>query len=102
MIRDDIVQIHEKCWILDTFHLHALGSEDRVTSSSTKFLVVYEEDLHAGLRFPLHDFIWNVFDRYQVILTQLALNSSYSHHLCHSVTSLRSSPDYRYLRLSSC
>lgn len=44
--------IHEKYWIPNNFHLHALRPEDQVTSDLANYLIVYEEDLNANLRFP--------------------------------------------------
>lgn len=69
MIEDNISGIHEMYWILDAFHLRALRLEDKVTSGPSNYLAMYEENLHASLHFPLHDFIQNVLDRYQVIPT---------------------------------
>lgn len=69
MTNEDIVRIHEKYQISNTFYLHALGSEDQATSGLPNRLVVYKKDLQVDLCFPLHDFIRNVLDRYQVIST---------------------------------
>lgn len=59
----------------NTFHINVLGPEDQVTSSLVDRLVVHEEFFYADLRFPLHPFIINILDLYQVVLAQLASNS---------------------------
>lgn len=62
MTDDDIVKICEKYQIPNTFHLHEPRPKNRVTSSPSNRLAMYEEDLRAGLCLSLHDFIWNVLD----------------------------------------
>lgn len=50
MTKEDINEICEKYQISDTFHLHALGLEDRVTSNPSNHLGMYEEDICTSLR----------------------------------------------------
>lgn len=57
VIEDDIARIWEMYQITKDFHLHVSRLEDWVTSSPADYLAMYEEDLHAGLHFPLHSLI---------------------------------------------
>lgn len=43
-----------------------------MTFDPVGFLAMYEEDLHVGLHFPLHPFIHNILQQYDVIPTQLS------------------------------
>lgn len=69
MAKNDIVGINEKYQISDDFHPHAPRQEDRVISSLVNDLAMYEEDLHAGLCFPLHNLIWDILHQYDVVPT---------------------------------
>lgn len=99
MTEDDIAEIHEMYRIPDTFHLHAPGLGYRVTSNPTNHLAIYKEDLCIDLRFPLHDFIWNVLISIKSSLHNLLQTLFVS---SPSVTFLESDPDYHYSWLSSC
>lgn len=74
MIKANIFKLCDKYKFSDTYHIHLLGPEDRVTSSPLNQLAIYEEDLHIDLYFLLHS-ILNIFDLYQIIPTQLTPNS---------------------------
>lgn len=52
--------------IPDKFLLHVPKVEDRVASNLASFLIVYKEDLHASLRFPLHPLIKDMLNRYDI------------------------------------
>lgn len=70
-----VLALYNKYSFSSTYHVHAFRIEDRVTSNPLNHVVVYEEFLLVGLRFPLHPFVMKFFDFYQVIPSQLALNS---------------------------
>lgn len=72
---DDIIEIHKKYQIPDDFLPLALRLEDRMISYLASCLAVYDKDLRAGLRFPLHPLIQDILQRYDIVLAQLGLNS---------------------------
>lgn len=67
MIEAEVLILYDKFPILSTYHLHILGLHDRVISRLPN-QVLCKEFLHAGLHFPIHLFLVNIFDFYQVVL----------------------------------
>lgn len=63
----EVLALYYKYIFSSTYHLHAPRLEDRVA--------MYEEFLHASLRFPIHPFLMKILDFYQVVPTQLTLKS---------------------------
>ena len=61
--------------IPDEFQLWLPGVEEWVQNYPSGTLAIYEEDLAVGLRFPFHDLIVQVLNRYRIVLAQLAPNS---------------------------
>lgn len=69
IIENKLVRFLVAYWISKDFFLHALRPEDQVTSISAGCLAMYEENLHAGLHFPLHPFFCNVLYWYVIVPT---------------------------------
>lgn len=53
----------------------APGADGRVTSPPSGFIAFYLENLRSGLRFPIPEFLRNIFDYYRICPAQLAPNS---------------------------
>lgn len=79
IIEAEIILICDKYNFSSTYHVHVLGSEDRVTSCPKDQVVVYEKFFCAGLRFPLYPFIVNICEFYQVGI-ELLSNFVLLHH----------------------
>lgn len=50
-------------------------SKDHVTSGPAGCPAIFEEDLHVGLHFSLHPLIRDALQHYDIVFTQLGLNS---------------------------
>ena len=71
----NVDQIREQYRIPELFRLFAPGADGRVNSPPEGQVAFYLEDLRAGLRFPVPEFIRNVLDYYGLCPAQLAPNS---------------------------
>ena len=75
LIEEELSWFKIKYNISDEFHLWLLRAVERVQNCPPGTLAIYEEDLAAGLRFPFHDLVVQVLNRYRIIPAQLAPNS---------------------------
>ena len=67
--------LREQYGISEQFELFAPGAEGRVNNPPPDQVAFYVEDLRAGFRFPISEFVRNVLDYYGLCPAQLALNS---------------------------
>ena len=50
------------------------GKDWRASNPPVGWICIYEDQLRAGLRFPLHPFIRALFHSYQILITQIVPN----------------------------
>ena len=71
----NVDQLREHYRITEQFRLSAPGAGGRVNSPPPGDLALYVEDLRAGLRLPIPEFVRNLLDYYGLCPAQLAPNS---------------------------
>lgn len=65
----DLDRLKIKYAILEEFGMVVPGSNERVIASPPGSVTFYEDIFEAGIKFLLHQFIWDILDFYQVPLT---------------------------------
>ena len=74
LLRKDLQKIRAKYHLASDVALIVPGREWRAISPPIGWICVYEDQLRAGLRFPLHPFIRALLNFYQIPLTQIVPN----------------------------
>lgn len=70
MIREaDLERLRIKYPILDEFRMVVPSSNEKVIAPLHASVALYEDAFEAGVRFPLHPFIWDILDFYRVAPT---------------------------------
>lgn len=82
----EIFLICDKYKFPSTFDIHVPGSEDQITFGPVNQVAMYKEFFSVNLQFPLHSFLVNILDFYQVILAQLIQIPSEFCALYHSLS----------------
>ena len=71
----NVDRLREQYCIPEQFRLFAPGANGRVNSPPEGQVAFYVEDLRAGFRFSIPEFVRNALDYYGLCPTQLAPNS---------------------------
>ena len=68
-------RLQDQYRIPEQFRLSAPGTDDRVNNPPAGQVALYVEDLRAGLRLSILEFVRNILDYYRFCPVQLASNS---------------------------